>query len=432
MPDPAPVLPSAEGAAARPPADGFSALIGIADVLAGKAELQQILDIATQQLVETMRLKAASLRLLDEETGELKIAAVAHLSQTYLDKGPIMLEASRVDQEALRGETVYLRDFSTDPRVIYKEMARREGLVSALATGVSFRGKAIGVLRAYMGRPYEFSEAEVSLLRAVASLLAAAIVNARLQRDARDRAELRRQLRLAAEVQRRMIPAQPPSTARYEFGCVYEPSAELGGDFYDFIRFDNGDIGAVIADVVGKGVPASLMMASARSALRSNARRVTDIGEIMASVNRRLCHDTLPQEFVTAFYLELSQDGRKMKYCNAGHEPLLLLRDGRIRDLDAGGLALGILEDERYEWAEESLQPGDLLLLHTDGLSEARGYDDRVYGRTRVHASLRLHGASGADMPADLIAKQLLWDVRRFVGLSRIPDDLTLVVFRVK
>jgi len=411
--------------------DELAALYDVASLMAGKADVQEILDTAARQLVETMGFKAVSLRLLDEETGELRLAALANLSKGYVEKGPIFLETSLVDQLALRGETTYVRDLASDSRILYPEMARREGLVSALATAVSFQGRRIGVLQAYTGNLHRFTPFEVSHLEAVASLLGAAIVNARLRRDAHEREHLRRQLRLAADVQRRMIPARPPASPHYEFGCVYEPSSELGGDFYDFIHFDNGDIGVVVADVVGKGVPASLMMASARSALRSNARRVTDLGEIMQSVNRRLCHDTLPSEFVTAFYLELGRDGRSLKYCNAGHEPMLLLRRGEIRALDAGGLALGIEENERYESAEEPLEPGDVLLLLTDGLTEARTYDGRAYGRERVHASLRLHADLAPDMPVELIAKQLLWDVRRFVGLAPMSDDLTLVVIRV-
>ena len=119
-------------------------------MLAGKADVQQILDVATHELVETMSLKASGLRLLDEETGELLLASVAGLSRSYLDKGPVLLDASVIDQAALAGQTVYVDDCRTDSRIIYKEMAKQEGLVSCLVTGVAFRGKRIGVLRAYM------------------------------------------------------------------------------------------------------------------------------------------------------------------------------------------------------------------------------------------------------------------------------------------
>lgn len=411
--------------------DELAVVREVAAVLVAHQHIQEILDTATQQLVMRMGLRASVLRLLDEDTGVLRLASVANLSRSYLDKGEILAMDSPIDQDALAGKTVYIEDLRVDPRVFHKGKAREEGLVSALVTGLSYGGETIGVLRAYMGHHHRFSDFEVSLLEAIASQVATAIVNARLRRDMEQSAQMERQIRLAADVQRRMIPARPPTSDRYEFGCIYEPSSELGGDFYDFIQFDNGDIGVVIADVVGKGVPASLMMASVRSALRSNARRVTDISEIIQSVNNRLQHDTLANEFATAFYMELSAGGR-IKYCNAGHEPLLLLRRGEIRTLDVGGLALGILEDAEYHSAEETLEPGDVLVIFTDGMMEAMNYHGEAYGRERLHNSVRLHGSMPPDLPVDMIAKQLLWDVRRFVGLAPVTDDITLVVTRVK
>lgn len=412
--------------------DELAVVRDVAAALAEHTDLQEILDTATQQLVARMGLRAAALRLLDEDTGVLKMVSVANLSKEYLDKGQILAMDSPIDQNALAGQTVYIEDLRTDPRVFHKQKAREEGLFSGLVTGVSSGGKRLGVLRAYTGRRHVFSEYEVSLLEAIASQVATAIVNARLRRDMAQAEKVERQIKLAADVQRRMIPASPPSTPAYEFGCIYEPSSELGGDFYDFIRFDNGDVGLVISDVVGKGFPASLMMASVRSALRSHARRVTDITEIISSVNNRLEHDTLPHEFATAFYAELSADGTRMKYCNAGHEPMLLLRGGVVKELDVGGLALGIMEHAKYESAEVLLEPGDVLMTCTDGVLEALDYDGQAFGRPRLHQSLRLHGAMPSDVPIQMAAKQMLWDVRRFSGLVAPGDDLTLVMVRVR
>ncbi|MFH1418496.1 MAG: SpoIIE family protein phosphatase [Planctomycetota bacterium] len=412
--------------------DELAALHEVGLLLARETELQGILDASVRKLVDALGLRAAAIRLLDEDMEELRIAAVAHMSTEYMDTTAAPLRRCPIDGEALTtGRTVFVEDVRTDPRTYFKESLRKEGLVSALVVPLSSDGHRIGVLRAYMGRRYRFTSSDVSLLEAIASQVAAAIANARLRDGAREARKLDRQVKMASEVQRRMIPASPPVHSCYQFGCVYEPNSQLGGDFYDFVGLPGGDIGIVIADVVGKGVPASLMMASTRSALRSHAKRVSDIGELMQLVNLRVCHDTLPAEFVTACYVMLSRDGRRLTYCNAGHEPLLLLRRGRIETLDVGGLVLGLAEDATYQWAEAELEAGDLLVLLTDGLIEAINYGDEAYGRERLHSSIKLHGAMAADMPVDLIAKQLLWDVRRFVGLAPQTDDMTLVVTRV-
>lgn len=412
--------------------DELAAVHEVSSTLAGRTNLQDILNTATQKLVDTMGLRAAAIRLLDEDTGELRVASVAHMSMDYLDTAPINVTQTPIDQEALTsGRTVYVEDMGRDPRTHFKDRVRREGLVSALVAPLICGGRRIGVLRAYMDRLHRFTPYDISLLEAVASPVAAAIVTVRLRRDAQEAERLERQVRLAGEVQRRMIPAHAPQHPNYRFGCVYEPTSDLGGDFYDFVELPDGEIGVVIADVVGKGVPASLMMASARSALRSHAKRVPEPAALMHHVNVRLCHDTLAGEFVTALYVVLSRDGRRLTFCNAGHDPLLVLRDGNLHTLDVGGLALGIAHATEYEEGEFALQRGDLLALTTDGLSEALNYRDEAYGRERLGNSLRLHGSMAPDMPVGLVAKQLLWDVRRFVGLAPQSDDLTLVVVRV-
>ncbi len=404
----------------------------IAVKLAGRTDLQEVLDAATRQLVDTMDLRAAGIRLLDEESGQLRIVSVCHLSPEYLDKGPVVVADGGIDQAALAGQTQYVVDVRTDPRTVYREEAIKEGLVSALVTPLASGGETIGVLRAYMGRVHRFSPFDTVLMEAVASQIAAAIINARLLRDVREAAQLERQVKLAAEVQRRMIPASTPAHPHYEFAAVYEPSSDLGGDFYDFFELPSGEIGVVIADVVGKGMPASLMMASVRATVRAHAQRIPEINDVMREVNLRLCEDTLSSEFVTAFYGLLSVDGRRLQYCNAGHEPLLVLRNGAITPLDVGGLVLGLDPSVRYEWGELLLEPNDLLVLVTDGVVEALNYDDEAYGRDRLAASIKLHGAMPGDRPVDLAVKQLLWDVRRFAGLSRMSDDITIVATRVR
>jgi phosphoserine phosphatase RsbU/P len=414
-------------------ADELDALYNVASLLGGRVELKEILDTATQTLVDTMKLRAAVIRLLDEDTGELRIASVAHLPMSYMDTEPILLSRSPIDQEALEtGRTVYVEDIRRDPRTYYKDRFRKEGLVSTLVAPLASGGQRIGVLRAYMGEVYHFTGSEVSLLEAIAPQVAAAIANAQLRRDAQEADRLDRQVKLAGEIQRRMIPANAPRHPRYEFGCIYEPSSELGGDFYDFIELPGGEIGVVIADVVGKGIPASLTMASTRSAIRCYAKPIPDIKELMSAVNKRLCHDTLTHEFVTAFYAVLSNDGRRLRFCNAGHEPLILLRRGTISTLDVGGLVLGLVADAEYESGEAELEPEDVLVLVTDGLVEAMNYEARPYGRDRLYSSIKLHGSMAPDMPTDLIAKQLLWDVRRFAGLAAQSDDITLTVIRVR
>lgn len=408
--------------------DELSAVYNIVGLLSGTRNLQEILDRTARIVCQVMQVKACSIRMLDESTGQLKIQAVHNLSDEYLNKGPVTVEENPIDAAAIRGEMVRILDAPTDPRTRYPEEARKEGIVSGLVCGMIYRGKAVGVIRVYTGETHVFTPFEEALLRAVAAQAAAAVVNARLLAETLEAERYARQIAYAGEIQRRMIPANPPALPRVDIGAVYRPTYQLGGDLYDFIPLPQGNLGVGIADVSGKGVPASLLMASVRSALRVYARFTYDVDRILYEANRHVCGDTKVGEFVTAFYGVVTPDGRRMTYSNAGHDPPMLLRDGRIERLTAGGMVLGVDCKATFERAVLDLRPGDILLLYTDGAVEALNFTDERFGRERLEKSLRRY----ADQPAQLIAQNILWDIRRFRGLADRTDDVTLVVLKIR
>jgi sigma-B regulation protein RsbU (phosphoserine phosphatase) len=375
-----------------------------------------------------MRVRSSSIRLLDEQTGELVIQAVSNLSAEYINKGPVTLERNSIDESAMAGEVVYIRDVRVDPRTRYPEQARREGIVSGLVAGMIYHGKPIGVIRVYSAEEKSFDSFDMSLLRVMATNAAAAIVHARLMAEALEGERHARQLRLAADVQRRMLPATPPSTPHAELASLYEPSLELSGDLCDFLDLSDSRCGLVIADVAGKGVASALLMASIRGALRTLARAPQSIDQAITAVNVHLCQDTLIGDFATLFYGELSADGTTLDYCNAGHDPPLLLRDGQITELSSSGFPIGIVPDATYAAERIELRPGDVLLLYTDGAVDALTFQGECFGRARLRDSLLRY----ADQPTERLVQQILWDIRRFIGLARQSDDITLIAARIK
>ncbi len=404
----------------------LDALYELSTLLARHRDVQQVLDAAARCAAQVMRVKAASIRLLGEDGRHLIVRAVHNLSIRYVRKGPVAVEHSEIYRRALAGEVVYVENMATDPRVIYPEFSRQEGLASILCTGLRFRDRAIGVIRIYTERPRAFSESEMNLLKAISHLLATAIENARLDLEFIEGQRVQRQLQVAAAVQRRMIPAQLPTLAGFEFAARYEPSLDLSGDFYDVIHLD-GHLGLAVGDVVGKGIAASLLMASVRSALRAYAQDVYDLDEILRRVNVQLTRDTLDSEFTTLFYGVLNPRAMKFTYCNAGHEPALLMRDGQCRRLNQGGMALGIDANQRYQKDVVDLRTGDVLLLYTDGLSEAQNFDGKPFGRERIVQAMR--DTAGATAQETL--NHVFWEMRRFVGLNRGVDDTTMLAVKV-
>lgn len=400
----------------------------LAELLAGSLDLDQILKSTVKRVVDVMAMKACAIRLLDEATGELVIRAVHNLSAEYLQKGPILLHQSRIDAAAFAGRAVYIEDARTDPRIRYPENARREGIVSGLCVPMAFRGKTIGVIRVYTDRRYAFHETEEALLRSIGSQSAAAIIHHQSLSDRMETDRVQRQMEAAGQIQRRMLPSRPPRHRGVALGCVYDPSLELGGDFYDFLRGESGSLWVCNADVMGKGLGAALLMASCRSAFRAHVPQSDTSADLTSRLNRQLFADTQAHEFLTAVCGVFSPDGRAFTYTNAGHPPPVLMREGRMYELQAGGLALGIEPEERYELETVHLQGGDTIVVVTDGVTEAMDFEGRQYGRERFLESLHRH----RDLDAEQLASQIHWDVRRFAGLAAQSDDISIVVARAE
>jgi len=409
----------------------LTTLFALAGEFSGPRDLESLLDLVAGTVVTALAGKACSIRLLSDDRTELVIKAVANLSPEYLEKGPILLSESRIDQEALStGRAVYVADEQTDPRVLYPKEARSEGIVSALCAPLVYKDRPEGVVHVYTSYPHEFDWFEVSLLQAIAGQAAGAIVNARLREEAEHAANLKRHLQMAAVVQRRMTPPEPANVPGLEFGSVYVPCFELAGDFYDFIPLADDNLGVAICDVAGKGIRASLLMASIRASLRAHVSNIYAMATVLDRVNRDLCAVAMDRDFATLFYGVVDARSRRLTYASAGHPPALLFRAGQIRELGTGGAILGI--DATLHWTHQHLQigAGDVILAYTDGVADALNFADEPFGRPRIEAAAR--AAIDQDLSANGIAQHVLWEVRRFAGLQTRLDDLTMIVIRAR
>jgi phosphoserine phosphatase RsbU/P len=405
----------------------LTAVYTVTMLLAESRDVNKLLQRTAEIVCEISGTKASSIRLIDAERDELVIRGTHNLSAEYLNKGRIRLSEASIDHVALSPKGwEFVRQMSTDPRILFPQEAEREGIVSMLSVGMRYKGRPIGVLRVYTAEERTFSQHQVAMLRAVAAQAAAAIENAWLAHEAAEAEALERQVAMARDVQQRMIPSAPPQVAGIDFASVYVPCFELGGDFYDFITLPDGNIGLCVADVSGKGVPASLIMASVRSALRAHVDLIYYLYEVMQRINVMLVRDTKPQEFVTLFYGVLDTKNRRLTYSNAGHPPGLLLRDGQVSELAESNMVLGVDPAERYTQAVIDLKANDVLLLYTDGVLDAMNYEGQSYGRERLINAFTQGGET-----AEQVAQNILWDMRKFVGISKRTDDVTMIVVKV-
>jgi serine phosphatase RsbU (regulator of sigma subunit) len=281
----------------------------------------------------------------------------------------------------------------------------------------------------YTDHEQTFTQLQIDMLKAVAAQAAAAIENARLSGERAAAQALERQVRMARDVQQRLLPHQGPQLRGVAFASVYVPCFELGGDFYDFIPLPAENLGMAIADVSGKGVPASLIMATVRAALRAQVDNVYYLYEVVRRINTMLCRDMSTGEFVTLFYGVLDMRTRRLTYCNAGHPPGMLYRRGKILDLGGDNMVLGVDAQQTFQQTIVEVQSGDVLLFYTDGLTDAMNFEDQIWGRQRLHAALLQAGNAGMD--AEAVSEHILWDMRRFSGLTRRTDDTTMIVAKI-
>lgn len=426
----------------------LGALFKLTSLLAQASGMQRVLEVALEAALDVLELDAGSIMLLKEDADgvvsqgteeDLSLSTSRNLSKMWLD-WPTPLSKDRLfDKVALSGEVVVSEDLQNDPRVLIPDKAGEEGLVSAMHAGIIFQNRPLGVIRLYSRQRRTFGDFDRRLLRSIAQQAAVAIEQARLLRLREEERRIQRQLELAADVQRRMLPSKLPQFPRLELAARYVPSFELGGDFYDFIEL-NGHLGLVVGDVVGKGIAAALLMAAVRASLRAHAQEIYDLDTVVSKVNQALCRDTLDNEFATLWYGVLDPGTLRMTYCNAGHEPPIVIRVPKHRppspadmdELSVGGMVVGIDRSQRYQRAVYDLEPRDVLIAYTDGLTDATNFNREKFGKKRLRAAILAILAAEPTASAPRILDLLHWEVRRFTGLSNRTDDETLVVMRVR
>jgi serine phosphatase RsbU (regulator of sigma subunit) len=252
----------------------------------------------------------------------------------------------------------------------------------------------------------------------------------KIQQFSREIEREKAEIRIAAEIQRTFLPREIPESARFEIAAMNIPAQEVGGDFYDFIPLDERSLGLVIADVAGKGIPAALFMALSRSILRAIATADNRVEETIEESNSLIAADAAAGMFVTLFYCTLEKETGKVSYVNAGHNPPLhyCRKEKRLHSLLPTGMAMGVMPDMSYSVGHLTLDTGDVLVLYTDGVTEAFNQNDEEFGEGRLMDAV----CASRDMSAREILDTIYRRVTEFAGGAMQSDDITLVIVRCR
>jgi serine phosphatase RsbU (regulator of sigma subunit) len=275
----------------------------------------------------------------------------------------------------------------------------------------------------------EYSADDRKLLNDLATQTAPAVQVAQLvrqqQQQAQERERIEQELRVARLIQQTLLPKHVPDLPGYGLAAYYQPAREVGGDFYDFMELDDGQLGLVVGDVTDKGVPAALVMATTRTLLRASAQRLDSPGEVLKRVNEVIVQDIPPNMFITCLYAILDPVTGLLRYANAGHDLPYRRKAsaGGAEELRATGMPLGLLPGMEYEEKEIVLESGDSVLFYSDGLVEAHDPRREMFGFPRLQGLVAGHRTGGEAMVTFLLS-----ELARFTGDEwEQEDDITLV-----
>jgi sigma-B regulation protein RsbU (phosphoserine phosphatase) len=279
----------------------------------------------------------------------------------------------------------------------------------------------------------QLGQRRLNILAGVAQQTATAIQNARLYVEAVERQKLERELQLARQIQASFLPDKLPQVPGWDLAAHWQGARQVSGDFYDFVPlpadgYPDGRWGFVVADVADKGMPAALFMALSRTLVRTMAIGGRDPAEVLAQANDMIMADSRSDLFVTLFYAILDPGRGALSYANAGHNPPLLFRrdPNQVIPLEAHGMAMGVLTGIELEQREIEMEPGDVLLFYTDGLTDALDGEMDEFGLKRLCSVVEKHHEASAAGVVEAINRA----VAEFVGDTPQFDDLTLVVLK--
>jgi sigma-B regulation protein RsbU (phosphoserine phosphatase) len=386
-------------------------------------DLEEVLNLILHSIRELVDYHAGGIFLVDRDTMQITRLTAIGYEPAMEHRLELKFGEGIVGWVAKNVEPVIVGNVTKDERYLNARYATRSEIVVPL----TIDDKIVGVLNLENDRVDAFSDEDLYLLKTFGSQAAISIERAKLHREILEKRRLEAEIELARRIQVTFLPDVLPEIPGYEVSAINIPSEEVSGDYYDVICVAPGQWGLVIADVFGKGIPASLVMASFRASLLAEIRNNYAISTIMKKVNRLIWESVEPERCVTACYGVLDTKAKVLTYSNAGHLYPILVRRGEVHRLDKGGLLLGALEGGAYEEGRVHLRPGDLLLFFTDGLTEAEDASGDPFGEDRLIEFAR----SVIDLPGPDVVERIHRRISEFSG-AKLADDFTLVTLKVR
>ena len=400
----------------------------ITHALESSDNLDSLLEYIMQKSQNVMTAEAASLMLVIEESNELEFKVT--LGPRAVEVKPFRLPLGQgiSGWVAQTGEAVLISDAYSDPR-FDPSFDKRSGFKtdSMLCVPMIHQSKVVGVMTLINKLDgNRFNENDQNLFTIFASQAALSIENARLLFAAIEKERLDKELQVAAEIQKLLIPQTIPQSSFLEIAAEYIPCKEVGGDFYDIIKLDDDRFIFVVADVSGKGIPGALVVSNMQATLRAFLEYSDDLLSVVSRLNETIIRQTTTDRFITFFIGIYDHKKSSFTYINAGHNPPLLVnKKGEMQELKTGGIFIGFMPWE-YEIAEISFNKDDTLVMYTDGLVEAMDSDEEEFQMTGLKKTIK----DSLSMNSEELKEEIFKRVNDHIGAVPLSDDFTLLISR--
>ncbi|HEY3025697.1 MAG TPA: SpoIIE family protein phosphatase [Pyrinomonadaceae bacterium] len=394
--------------------------------LLASATLNETLEQVVALVFEAVPADRCMIMMRDKNGTDLQVA-VARLRDRAGEVGEIRVSRSVIEEVVVRGKSVLTSDAQADPRFM-SGTVMLQGVRSVLAVPLGVSEKIFGII--YADSPMaegRFTEDHLKVLTTLASVAAIRVENTRLLDEQLQRERMEHELQVASEIQQRFQPTSAPQVPGYELQGISFPCYEIGGDYYDFIQRDDGRLIVTLGDVSGKGTAAALLMSCLHAAVHAQAESHNTLVQTIGSVNRYLAENIPANRFITLFYAELDPKTGELAFLNAGHNPPLIVHSaGTMEQLAAGGLPLGIMPDADYRQGKTKLLHGDVLVIYSDGVSEAQSPSGEEFGTTRLYDVV----SRNLDASAAGIRDRIESALTKFSQGTPAADDITLVIVK--
>ena len=388
-------------------------------------DVEELLRRAAEQTKRVIDYHILSIMLYDEEQKVFRHRVDVKLGQRVQGKLRVAASEGIVGAAATLKEPVLVADVTQDPRYLMVNPETR----SELAIPMIHKGKVIGVLDLESPQLNYFTADHVQTLSILAANLAVSLENARLyEQVARDEARLERDLQAAKRIQGALLRPVPTEDYGVDLAARYLSAREVCGDLYEFLRYGSQQLGIALGDVSGKGTAAALYGAVSIGIMRSLAPQKLQPAEMLRQMNQLVGERRIEGRFMTACFATWQRNRSKLRVANAGQSQPLLYKDGRCGKIELTGFPLGIYEDVSYDEWGVTLDPGDILVFHSDGITETTNSEGLFFGTARLRKLIEDKHEAGAAELADLVLREVDW----FSESAPLSDDRTLVVLKVR